>query len=50
MNDSPAREFVAELIRERLTDLAKNHQAAVPVARLEAAPMKEETQSWEEVG
>jgi hypothetical protein len=45
MNDSPAREFVAELIRERLVDLARNHQAAAS-----PAPVKEETQSWEEVG
>jgi Fe-S cluster assembly protein SufD len=45
MNDSPAREFVAELIRERLTDLAQNHQAAAS-----AAPAKEQAQNWEEVG
>jgi Fe-S cluster assembly protein SufD len=45
MPDSPAREFVAELIRERLTDLARNHQAAVS-----AAPVEEEAQNWEEVG
>jgi Fe-S cluster assembly protein SufD len=45
MHDSPAREFVASLIGERLTDLAVNHQAAAS-----PAPVKEETQSWEEVG
>ena len=45
MQDSPAREFVAELIRERLTVLAEHHQAAAA-----AAPAKEEAQSWEEVG
>jgi Fe-S cluster assembly protein SufD len=45
MPDSPAREFVAELIRERLTDLAQNHQAVVSVA-----PAEEQAQSWEEVG
>jgi len=50
MHDSPAREFVASLIGERLTDLAVNHQAAAPVARVEPTPVEEETQSWEEVG
>ncbi len=50
MPDSPAREFVAELIRVRLTDLARNHHAAAPRAEIEPAPVEEETQSWEEVG
>ena len=45
MNDSPAREFVASLIGDRLTDLALNHQVAPS-----PAAVKEETQSWEEVG
>jgi len=45
MSDSPAREFVAELIRERLIDLARSHHAATS-----PAPAKEEAQTWEEVG
>lgn len=45
MPEAPAREFVAELIRVRLTDLARNHHAAVS-----PAPVEEETQTWEEVG
>jgi Fe-S cluster assembly protein SufD len=44
MHDSPTREFVAELIRERLTDLARNHQPAAS-----PAPVGEQAQSWEEV-
>ena len=45
MQDSPAREFVASLIGDRLTDLAVNHQAVAS-----PAPIKDEAQSWEEVG
>jgi Fe-S cluster assembly protein SufD len=48
MPDSPAREFVAEVIRVRLVDLAQNHQGAAPAERVKEA--EEETQTWEEVG
>jgi Fe-S cluster assembly protein SufD len=50
MADSPAREFVASLIGERLTELARNHQAAALAAPEELARPEEETQNWEELG
>ena len=40
MADSPAREFVASLIGERLTELARNHQAAAVIAPEELALRK----------
>ena len=45
MNEPAAREFVEGLIRERLTDLARNRQTAAS-----AAPVEEQAQNWEEVG
>jgi Fe-S cluster assembly protein SufD len=45
MQNAEAREFVEGLIRERLTELARNRKPAAPPAQAE-----EETQSWEEVG
>jgi Fe-S cluster assembly protein SufD len=50
MADSPAREFVASLIGERLTELARNHQATAPAAPEELAQPEEETQNWEGLG
>jgi hypothetical protein len=45
MRDSAAREFAAELIRERLQELASAVTAAPPVVT-----DVEEKQNWEEVG
>jgi Fe-S cluster assembly protein SufD len=50
MADSPAREFVASLIGERLTALARDHQAAVGTAPEDLAKPEEETQNWEGLG
>ena len=45
MHEPAAREFVEGLIRERLTELARNRKAAASTAQVE----EEEVQSWEEV-
>jgi Fe-S cluster assembly protein SufD len=51
MADSPAREFVASLIGERLTELARNHQPGAALsAPEELAQPEEETQNWEGLG